>query len=670
MPGLFSEKLVVDIEATVIAPEIQNAIKLFVEGNYLEALPVLQGAADKGDVEASLACAKVFCYQNQWHEAGMYASKMVLSFKHQTDFDLLLDSWRIVTLSGICTGDWQLADKVVAKCENHYDKKYDKKSTKKSETISARAKAKSHPRVTYYRAFKKMIKRRGAGAIAYPVFPEVRGLRNDRLLNFRRTKKRVLSSQRRKHAGKNLSGWWGQRVIDDIYIEAVDCGLPEKAKQFYKEYRRYPSNHFALLFLARVFIGDLDYRRASYALRRSIQTYEPASPFDLFPVALFWIPEIREFLVPHRVEKLLALKRDVLPAINFENLSRVHSLDVFNSKGITYYHSDRASQSVSSEVARWEANLSQLPGELLLRIKLCQYCNNRKHHSTESRNSLARHMFWFIENQPEVRALDFYSFFSFYHDYGKWRKDRTLNQRLYQKGKRLWLRQVELNPCSKAVCLNASGYFFLEDIEISEKILWSALEHNPDDAEILDRIYFVLSLHYKRVSNRDLRRGVCERMLRALRLLMPMKDKEYNAQKRVAAAAWCAMELARFDDARLFAHQGINDLNKSGGEPLSICYSALGMVAMTEGKHKEALADLDKAFGAIEGSNFRDAAAAMILASELAGSHKAGVLKILCKYRDRADNKVKRELKHFVELIENGGEMKYLNGNSLMPNLS
>ncbi|MEZ4489682.1 MAG: hypothetical protein R3F51_19000 [Cyanobacteriota/Melainabacteria group bacterium] len=105
----------VDIEATMIAPELQNAINLCVEGNYLEALPVLQGAADEGDVEASLACAKVFCYQNKWYEAGMYASKMVLSFKHQTDFDLLLDSWRIVTLSGICTGDWQLADKVDGK---------------------------------------------------------------------------------------------------------------------------------------------------------------------------------------------------------------------------------------------------------------------------------------------------------------------------------------------------------------------------------------------------------------------------------------------------------------------------------------------------------------------------------------------------------------------------
>ena len=658
----------------MIAPELQNVINLCVEGNYLEALPVLQGAADKGDVEASLACAKVFCYQNQWHEAGMYASKMVLSFKHQTDFDLLLDSWRIVTLSGICTGDWQLADNVVAKCENHYDKKDDKKSgnkpAKNSEVVSVHAKAKSHPRVTYYRAFKKMIKRRGAGSIAYPVFPEPRDARKDRLLNFRRAEERVLSSQRRKHAGKNLSGWWGQRVIDDIFIEAVDCGLPEKAKQFYIEYGRYPSNHFALLFLARVFIGERDYRRASYSLRRSIQTYEPASPFDLLPVALFWIPEIREFLVPHRVEKLLALKRDILPAINFENLSREHSLDVFNSKGITFYHSDRAEQSVSSEIARWEANLSQLPGELLLRIKLCKYYNNRKYHSTDSRNSLARHMFWFIENQPEVRALDFYSFFDFYYNYGKRRKDRTLNQRLYQKGKRLWLRQVELNPCSKAVCLSASSYFFLEDDELSENILWSALEHNPDDSEILDRIYYFLSLRYKLISDRDLRKGVCERMLRALRLLMPMKDKEYNAQKRVAAAAWCAMELARFDDAKVFANQVITDLNKSGGEPLSLCYSALGMVAMTEGKHKEALADLDKAFGAIEDSNFRDAAAAMILASGLAGSHKTGVLKILCKYRDRADNKVKRELKHFVELIENGGEMKYLNGNSLMPSLS
>ena len=41
----------------MIAKELVSAIKLCVEGNYLEALPVLQGAADEGDVEASLACA-------------------------------------------------------------------------------------------------------------------------------------------------------------------------------------------------------------------------------------------------------------------------------------------------------------------------------------------------------------------------------------------------------------------------------------------------------------------------------------------------------------------------------------------------------------------------------------------------------------------------------------
>lgn len=653
----------------MIAPELQNAINLCVEGNYLEALPILQGAADKGDVEASLACAKVFCYQNQWQEAGMYASKMVLSFKHQTDFDLLLDSWRIVTLSGICTGDWQLADKVVAKCENYYDKKYEKKPAKKSEAISARAKAKSHPRVTYYRAFKKMIKRRAAGFIAYPVFPEPREARKDRLLNFRRAKKRILTSEMRRWSGKNFAGYWGQKIIDDVYKEAVDCALSEKSLQFYHETGRYPNNHFALLDLALAFLDSNDRRRASYAQRRSIQTYEPASSYDLLPVTLFWIPEIREFLNPSRTEKLLQLKRDDGPTRSYKFLARENMADVKNSRFIGSQHHQRAAQATDSEIQRWESCLSACPDDLLLRFKLLEVYPLSQFHSEISRKALVRHVFWFIENKPHYRSLEYLPTIFKYPEDQKKRK-QSFVYREYDQGKKLWLQKVGKYKGHKQVSLNAARYLQLEDADIAESILWTALDKMPLDSEILWRLWSVIAMQYSDSSRYGSKTEICERMLRVLRQFVPMDCDLYNAHLRVSAAAWCAVEVERFDEAKVFAIQGINDLNKSGGEPLSLCYSALGMVAMTEGKHKEALADLDKAFGAIEDSNFRDAAAAMILASELAGSHKTGVLKILCKYRDRADNKVKRELKHFVELIENGGEMKYLNGNSLMPSLS
>ncbi|HMP50267.1 MAG TPA: hypothetical protein PKD05_01790 [Candidatus Melainabacteria bacterium] len=670
----------VDIEATVIAPEIQNAIKLFVEGNYLEALPVLQGAADKGDVEASLACAKVFCYQNQWHEAGMYASKMVLSFKHQTDFDLLLDSWRLVTLSGICTGDWQLADYVVAKCENHYDKKYDKKPTKKSETISARAKAKSHPRLTYYRAFKKLIKRRGAGAIAYPVFPEPSEARKDRFLKFRRAKKRILTSHISQQSGKNFSGYWGQKTIDDEYKEAVDCSLSEKCLQFYHETGRYPNNHFALLDLALAFLDSNDRRRASYALRRSIQTYEPASSYDLLPVTLFWIPEIREFLTPSRTEKLLQLKRDDGPARSYKFIARENMADVKNSRFIATVLCHRVDQAVASEIVRWEANISGNPTDLLLRLMLCDYYEDTQFFSAYCRASLARHIFWFIENQPDIKGL---ASFQIYTSSGPSRgQQEAYDPRLYNKGKRLWLQQLELNPESKVVCLNASSYFFLENIDLSEKVLWSALEHNPGDAEILDRIYFVLSAQFRDSFHSDSGKDICERMLSALKQLIPTNFDSYNSHRLLPAAAWCAVEVEMYDEAKSYANLGIRSLTQQGDKPLSayikehgdeprsICYSVLGKVALAEGQRRAALKYLDKAIQEIEDDVNCRSAAAMNFASELARSNKEDVLKILRKYLDKTRGNSKEALGHYISVIKKGGKLSDHKDYPSLPRLS
>jgi len=132
----------------------------------------------------------------------------------------------------------------------------------------------------------------------------------------------------------------------------------------------------------------------------------------------------------------------------------------------------------ATEAKALEDSLVADPNNLPAREKLIEYYFRAmiKSKSPETEEKRERHVLWLIEHHPESQ-------FAGSPETEMLPMGFLGSMEGYQRGKQLWLQQVELHPDNVTILRNAASFFTVVEPESSRQLLEKAYDLNPEDPE-------------------------------------------------------------------------------------------------------------------------------------------------------------------------------------------
>lgn len=241
-----------------------------------------------------------------------------------------------------------------------------------------------------------------------------------------------------------------------------------------------------------------------------------------------------------------------------------------------------------NRAATLEKQLEKAPDDLDARCMLLGYYSFALLQSPEAKAAHAKHVFWIIEHHPEATIAGS----------PETSLDKTLDEKNYSKGKKLWLIQAEKHSTNATILGNAATYFHFYEKDQSEELLVKAQKlepENPEWSEQLGRLYMRGEFPWSMKPSIDVARKALNFFERALKNMSPMH--RYSRLANISKAAFAAGEMVK---AKQYANELLDRAveqrpNWNYGNAVHHGNLILGRIALAEGKIDEAEAYLLKA---------------------------------------------------------------------------
>ncbi len=123
----------------------------------------------------------------------------------------------------------------------------------------------------------------------------------------------------------------------------------------------------------------------------------------------------------------------------------------------------------SKEAAKLEQQLTLNPQDIDVRTKLLGYYFRKIYKEPSARQAKCNHILWLIANKPEAEVLAL--------PYGE--LNRTLDQKAYNQGKKLWLKHLKSPTVSLRILENSAATFMIFDKKLAEASLKKAQSQDP-----------------------------------------------------------------------------------------------------------------------------------------------------------------------------------------------
>jgi tetratricopeptide (TPR) repeat protein len=135
-------------------------------------------------------------------------------------------------------------------------------------------------------------------------------------------------------------------------------------------------------------------------------------------------------------------------------------------------------QITAQDAAALEAGLATNPDNLAARETLIKYYFRETFASRSSvlEEKREKHVFWLIEHAPESQLAGS-------PEAGITPRSFSSSTDGYQRGKQLWLQQVENHPDNQRILRNAAQFLLLSDGKIAQELLEKAWALDPSDAQ-------------------------------------------------------------------------------------------------------------------------------------------------------------------------------------------
>ncbi len=245
------------------------------------------------------------------------------------------------------------------------------------------------------------------------------------------------------------------------------------------------------------------------------------------------------------------------------------------------------------QVAQLETKIIQAPNDLETRKQLVRHYNDyRVKTSAAAKNAYLKHRLWFVESHPEMSEYEILNTVIWNY------KD----QPEYKPLKAVWLKQVEANPKSASINLNAAEFFRYSQTEIAEKILSDAAKTNPENYDLLLMLNKIYQSKADDSDNAEKPEIVKTNLRKAFEngatalILLKQERSEGRDEKRadlLKKLAKTAFRLEKFDRAEQLATELVLDFgqneSKSGYEEAThIGNIVLGLAALQKNDVKKA----------------------------------------------------------------------------------
>lgn len=143
---------------------------------------------------------------------------------------------------------------------------------------------------------------------------------------------------------------------------------------------------------------------------------------------------------------------------------------------------------LSEEAAKQlEQKLSKNPDDLSQRTKLLGYYELKSFESDKARKKRQRHILWIIKNNPDDQIAGLPSC----------HLDPFIDGKVYNKARKLWLKQTETFKKNTSVLGNAANFFIIYDEDLAETFLKNAQNIEPNNPEWSERLGHLYSLGNK-----------------------------------------------------------------------------------------------------------------------------------------------------------------------------
>jgi tetratricopeptide (TPR) repeat protein len=220
-----------------------------------------------------------------------------------------------------------------------------------------------------------------------------------------------------------------------------------------------------------------------------------------------------------------------------------------------------------TEVQRLESTVEANPKDIDARVKLLGFYFGQGTHNRVPCEHACKHVFWFIQNAPEHEVLEQPEGVPHFHS--------ELDD-LFQRGKELWNEQIKENQRDASVLKNASYYFYHRDWVRAISLLEAALELEPQNARLKDRLAFTCELGARSDKTAD-------RLHRAMVLREELLNTA-SARDRLRALTNLAETAYRRDDfktCREAAEQVLQSSDRNGDE-FHQAHQLIGLVQLAD----------------------------------------------------------------------------------------
>jgi tetratricopeptide (TPR) repeat protein len=217
-------------------------------------------------------------------------------------------------------------------------------------------------------------------------------------------------------------------------------------------------------------------------------------------------------------------------------------------------------QITAEDAQALEEGLKTKPDDLPAREKLVLYYFQAqlKSRAPELEEKREEHVFWLIEHHPESELAGS-------PETGIMPMSFTGSVEGYQRGKQLWLEQVEKHPDNKQILENASNFLLFADRKTARELLEKALALDPGDIETSSKLAQTYDLDRIEGNSSEENKALAEKSL-SIRERGLAKAGDEQRFDELGALAKAAFEAGEMEKAEQYANELLQSAPKFKGD--------------------------------------------------------------------------------------------------------
>ncbi len=244
----------------------------------------------------------------------------------------------------------------------------------------------------------------------------------------------------------------------------------------------------------------------------------------------------------------------------------------------------------AQQAQKLENDLTTNPENLSARTRLLGYYMHKSFFSAAARKAHQRHVLWVIQHHPDSAIAGMPDA----------QLNPVLDEEVYYKAKKLWVKQAETHKNNTAILGNAARFFLIYDKDIAEKLLKKAQSFEPNNPKWSARLGELYNLEKMRANSPEAKRKVAAKSLKAQERSLKATTGETEKFYKLSDLARTAFDAGDMKKAETYATELLDMVaryksNWNYGNAIHHANLILGRIALKSGKIKEAKAFLLKA---------------------------------------------------------------------------